>query len=62
MLSRKIIWLCGYKLIEVSYHPAKFGGHRHSGSRDIMIFVCHVTLQDHAVKTLYDFMVRSPSR
>ena len=32
----------------MSYHPAKFSGHRHSDSdsRDIMIFVCHVTLQD----------------
>ena len=39
-----------------------FGGHRHSGSRDIMIFVCHVSWQDHKIGALYDFMVRSPAK
>ena len=29
----------------MSYHPTKFGGHRHSGRRDIMAFVRHVALQ-----------------
>ena len=47
--------------MKVSYHPAKFSGYRHSGSRNIMIFVCHVTLQDHVIKVLCNFMVRSPS-
>ena len=28
----------------VSYHPAKFGGHRHSGRGDIMFLVCHMIL------------------
>ena len=32
--------------IKVGYYIAKFGGHRHSGSRDILVFVCHMTLQD----------------
>ena len=27
-----------------------------------MVFVCHVTLQDHMIKALYDFMMRSLSR
>ena len=27
-----------------------------------MVFVYHVTLQDHVIKALNDFMVRSPSR
>ena len=27
-----------------------------------MIFVCHVTLQDHVIKVLNDFMVKNPSR
>ena len=27
-----------------------------------MVFICHVTLQDHVIKALYDFMVRSSSR
>ena len=53
---------CSYVPNKVSYHPAKFGGHRHSGSRDIIVFVCHVTLQDDVIKALNDFMVRSPSR
>ena len=40
----------------------KFSGHRHSGSEDIMILVCHVILQDHLIKSSCDFMDRSPSR
>ena len=32
---------------KVCHYSIKFGGHRHSGGRNIMIFVCHVTLQDH---------------
>ena len=27
-----------------------------------MVFVCHVTLQDHMIKALYDFMIKSLSR
>ena len=27
-----------------------------------MVFICHVTLQDHLIKALYDFMVRSSLR
>ena len=29
---------------------------------NIMVFICHVTLQDHVIKALNDFMVRIPSR
>ena len=43
----------------MSYHAAKFGGHTHSDSRDIINFVCHVVLQDHVTRLSYDFMVRS---
>ena len=46
----------------MSYHPTKFSGHRHSGSRDIMIFVCHVNLQNHVIRVLCGFMVRRTSR
>ena len=28
----------------------------------MMVFVCHVTLQDHMIKALYDFMIKSLSR
>ena len=31
------------------HHSTKFGGHRHCGSRDIMIFVCYVTSQNHVI-------------
>ena len=40
----------------------QIGGYRHSGSGDIMVFVCHVTFQDHVIKALNDFMVRNHSR
>ena len=52
---------CGVMGKSSSYHPAKFGGHKQSGSRDIMVFVCHLIFEDHVIKT-YDFMVRSPSQ
>ena len=40
----------------VSHTPAKSGGHRHHGSGDIMVLVCHVILQDLAIKGFHDFM------
>ena len=43
-------------------YSTKVSGHKHSGSRDIIIFVCHVTLQDHVIRGLCNFMVRSPSK
>ena len=48
--------------MKVNNHPAKFRDHRHSGSRDKMVFVCHVTFQDHVIRALFDFIIRSPSR
>ena len=33
-----------HKFIKVSHYHAKFGGHRQSGSEDIMFLVCHVIL------------------
>ena len=41
------------------YHPARFGGHSHSGSGAIMNLVGHVILQDHVIKESYDFMGRN---
>ena len=38
----------------------KFDGHRRSAGGDIIVFVCHVTLQDRLIKTLFDFIVWSP--
>ena len=48
--------------IKVSYYPAKFGGHRHSDSGDIVVFVFHVILQDLVIKESCDFICRSSSR
>ena len=48
--------------VKVHYHLAKFFGHRPFGSRDIMVSICHVILQDHVIKTLHNFMVTSPLR
>ena len=28
----------------------------------MVVFVCHLTLQDHMIKALYDFMIRSLSK
>ena len=39
----------------VRLHPAKIGGHRHCGSKNIVL-VCHAILQDHVFKQLYEFM------
>ena len=43
----------------VSHHPAKFGYHEHFDSGDIIVLVCHVTLQDHMINGSCDFMVRT---
>ena len=40
----------------MSYHPAKFGGHKHSGSRYIMVLVCHVISEDQVIKGSCNFM------
>ena len=41
------------------YHPAKFGGHMHCGSADVMALVCHAMLQNHVIKGSCDFMGRN---
>ena len=33
--------------LKLSIHPAKFDDHRHCGSGDKIVLVCHVILQDH---------------
>ena len=38
-----------------SPYPVNIGGHRLSVSEDMMIYICHVTLLDHVIKTLYDY-------
>ena len=58
--DQRVMWFYRYEAIKISYHPVEFGGHRHSGNRDIMVLVCHVTLQDHVIKVLRNFKVTSP--
>ena len=46
--------------IHSSYHkPGQFGEHMHCGSGNIKVSVCHLILQDHAIKGSCDFMDRS---
>ena len=40
-LDQSFMWLYGKDPIKVSYHPATFVGHKHSGVRD-MFLVCQV--------------------
>ena len=53
--------LYGWEPIKLNYHPTQSGGHKHSGSGDTIVFVCHVTLEDHVIKASHDFMGRSVS-
>ena len=48
--------LYGQELIKTNYHHIKFRDHRHSGSGDMVVLVCHVILQNHVIKG------RSPHR
>ena len=57
--DQRVIGLYGQELIKVNYHLTRFDCHRHCGSKDIMILVCKVILQDHVIKRLCDFMGRS---
>ena len=34
------------------HYPAKPGGHKHSGSKDVMVFVCHESLQGKVIKSV----------
>ena len=44
----------------VSQHPEKFHGHRHCGSEDSMVLVCHMILKENMIKGSSDFLGRSP--
>ena len=60
--DQRVMCLSRLELVKVKYHFTKFDGHRHSSSGHIMVFVCLVTLQDHVIKVLNDFMYKSPLR
>ena len=43
----------------VSHILAKFGGHSHRGSGDIIVLFCHAILQDHVTKGYSNIMERN---
>ena len=43
------------------HHPDKFVGHKHCGSGEIMVLVCHVILQDPMTIALRKIMGKSPA-
>ena len=48
--------------LKVGHHAAKFCDHRHSGSEDTMVLLCHVISKNHKIKRSCDFLGRIPSR
>ena len=50
MLPKSLYWKTIFKL---SHHLVKFGDHRHRGSEDLMLLVCHEISQDHIIKGSY---------
>ena len=46
---------------KASYHLVKFVEGSHSGSKVIMILVCHLISLEHVIKGSYDFIGLSPS-
>ena len=52
----------GRKLKKVSYDLAKFCNHRHCGSGNIVVLVCHLILKDHVAKELSNSTDGSQSR
>ena len=58
--NQRAMWLYGLVSLMVSYHPATFGSHGHSGSGDMFLF-WQLTSQDHVIKDSCDFIGWSPS-
>ena len=46
--------------MKLIYHPAKFGDHSHSVSKDIMVFIPHMTIQDQCSKRYMTFWFGAP--
>ena len=49
-----------WKLLKVSHHPIKFGGHTHCYIGDIMILVCCMISQDHIIRGSCAFIGSGP--
>ena len=54
--DQSVIWLYGFEPLKL--RPR----HRHCGSGDMMVLVCHVILQVHVMKRSCDFIGRRPWR
>ena len=58
--TRKKKRFYGLAPLKRSHHITKFDGHRHCGSGDIVVLVCHIISQDYVIKWSCDFMDESP--
>ena len=57
-----MILLYRCKPIKVGYHSTKFGSHRHSDSRDLVVLFCQAISQDRVIKGTCAFIDKSPLR
>ena len=57
-LDKTVMWHYEWKQVIVSQNLAKISGHRHCGSGYILVLVCHVIVQDHMIKRLFELMGR----
>ena len=60
-------WLKEYETLWVgSPHskspPAKYGGHRYCGHKDLIFLISHVISKDHVTPELFDITARSNAR
>ena len=40
--DQRVMWLYGWEPLMVIQHPAESNDHRHCGSRNVKVLVCHV--------------------
>ena len=52
--NRSVMWLCTRQHLNLSTHPAKFGGHRTCGWGNIAFSNCHVTTELKCLMTFWD--------
>ena len=48
--------LCNLWLLIISHYPVKFVGQRPRGSEHIKLFISHMTLYNHVIERLCDFV------
>ena len=57
-LSLDLARLRAQRSSNISHHPAKIANHRHFGSRDIIVLVCHMIWHDDSTSTRFISFVR----